>query len=130
MAPLKQLPWSKKPTTTDTGKATEAFAKRYLQLQNLTIVEQNFHSKYGEIDLIMRDNATWVFVEVKYRKNNLYGGGLVAVTKSKQQKLRLCAKYYLQQKQLNEYNTPCRFDIVALEGDIKAPKIEWLKNAF
>ncbi|XPF92618.1 YraN family protein [Colwellia sp. RE-S-Sl-9] len=130
MEQLKKWIWNKKQTTTDTGRITEDFASQYLILQNLTLLDQNFHSKYGEIDLIMLDNNMYVFVEVKYRKNNQFGGSLVAVSHSKQQKLRLCAKYYLQQKQLNEYNTPCRFDIVALEGDIKNPNINWLKNAF
>lgn len=134
MEQLKKLLWNKKPvttqTTTQTGKITENFAAEYLALQRLTLIDQNFHSKYGEIDLIMLDGETYVFVEVKYRKNNNYGGGLMAVSHSKQEKIRFCAKFYLQQKQLNEYNTPCRFDIVALEGNIRKPKIDWLKNAF
>jgi len=130
MDQLKKWIWNKNQTTTETGNITEKFASEYLTLQNLTLVTQNFHSKYGEIDLIMLDGNTYVFVEVKYRKNNSYGGSLVAVTPSKQKKLHLCAKYYLQQQQLNEYNTPCRFDIFALEGDIKKPAVNWLKNAF
>jgi putative endonuclease len=130
MEQLKKLLWNKKITTTQTGKITEDFVSEYLILQNLTLIDQNFHSRHGEIDLIMLDGNTYVFIEVKYRKNNKYGGSLVAVSYSKQQKLRLCAKYYLQQNQLNEYNTPCRFDIVALEGDIQNPNINWLKNAF
>jgi len=130
MEQLKKWIWNKKQTTTETGKLTEKFTAEYLTSHNLLLLEGNFHSKYGEIDLIMLDNQTYVFIEVKYRKNNLYGGGEVAVNSSKQHKLRLCAQYYLQQNQLNEYTTPCRFDIVALEGDIQTPTINWLKNAF
>jgi len=130
MKQLKKWLWNKPQTTTDTGKITENFAARHLVLQNLSLVDQNFRSKFGEIDLIMLDKDTYVFVEVKYRKNNKYGGSLMAVSHSKQQKIRLCAKFYLQKQQLNEYNTPCRFDIVALEGDIETPQINWLKNAF
>lgn len=130
MEQLKKWIWNKKKTTTETGKFTEQFAAEYLTSHNLTFVMNNFHSKYGEIDLIMLDNQTYVFIEVKYRKNNLYGGAEVAVNYNKQQKLRLCAQYYLQKNQLNEYTTPCRFDIVALEGDIQTPTINWLKNAF
>lgn len=130
MEQLKKWIWNKKQTTTETGQITEKFTCEYLILQNLTFIDQNFHSKYGEIDLIMLDGSTYVFIEVKYRKNNRFGGSLVAVSPNKQEKLRLCAKFYLQQKQLNEYNTPCRFDIVALEGDIENPNINWLKNAF
>lgn len=130
MEQLKKWIWNKRQTTTETGKITENFTCEYLISQNLTFIDHNFHSKYGEIDLIMQDGDTYVFVEVKYRRNNNYGGSLVAVSHSKQKKLHLCAQYYLQQKQLNEYNTPCRFDIVALEGDIQNPNINWLKNAF
>jgi putative endonuclease len=130
MEQLKKWIWNKKQTTTETGKITEKYTCEYLILQNLTFVEQNFHSKYGEIDLIMLDGDIYVFIEVKYRKSNNYGGSLVAVSHSKQKKLRLSAQFYLQKKQLNEYNTPCRFDIVALEGDIENPNINWLKNAF
>jgi len=134
MEQLKKLLWNKKTlskaSTTQTGKLTEKLAADYLVLQNLTLIEQNFHSKYGEIDIIMKEAETYLFIEVKYRKNNNYGGGLMAVSYKKQEKIRLCAKFYLQQKQLNEYNTPCRFDIVILEGDIQKPKINWLKNAF
>lgn len=78
----------------------------------------------------MLDGKTYVFVEVKYRKKSNYGGSLMAISHNKQKKIRFCAKFYLQKKQLNEYNTPCRFDVVALEGDIQKPKIDWLKNAF
>lgn len=130
MEQLKKWLWNNKQSTTETGKITEQIAADYLILQNLTKIDQNFHSKYGEIDLIMTDGHTYIFVEVKYRKNANFGGSLVSVNQSKQEKLRLCAKFYLQQKQLNEYNTPCRFDIVALEGDIKKPNINWLQNAF
>jgi len=130
MEQLKKLLWTKTQTTTQTGKITERFAAEYLTLQNLTLINKNFHSKYGEIDLIMLDGKTYVFVEVKYRRNSNYGGGLMAVSQSKQNKIRYCAKFYLQQMQLNEYNTSCRFDIIVLEGDIKKPKIDWLKNAF
>ena len=78
----------------------------------------------------MRDNDTWVFIEVKYRRNNSYGGAIAAVSVSKQRKIKHCVAFFLQQANLNEYNTPCRFDVVALEGDISNPKVTWIKNAF
>lgn len=113
-----------------TGHVTEQFAKSYLLNQGLTFVEQNVHCRQGEIDLIMKDGDSFVFVEVKYRKNNYFGGAISAVSASKQQKIKHCVAFYLHKVNLNEYNTQCRFDVVALEGDINQPQITWLKNAF
>ena len=117
-------------STVNKGKATELQAQHYLESQGLTLHTCNFHSRGGEVDLIMQDQDTYVFVEVKYRKNNLFGGALSTISNKKIQKIKQCATYYLQHKQINAYNTPCRFDVVALEGDINKPTITWLKNAF
>ncbi len=124
------MKWNDKSTTTDIGRHTENLACDYLKLQKLTLLDQNFHSKHGEIDLIMLDETCYVFIEVKYRKNDTFGGGFAAVNSTKQKKIQYCAQYYLQQKQLNEYNTECRFDIITLVGNIETPKITWIKNAF
>lgn len=124
------MQWIKKLTTKAIGDSTEAFAAQHLKAQGLVFVEQNFSSKFGEIDLIFQEAGTLIFVEVKYRKSASYGGAVATVSASKQQKLKLCASFYLQQSGLNEYNTPCRFDVVALQGDIDQPQITWLKNAF
>jgi putative endonuclease len=78
----------------------------------------------------MTEADTWVFFEVKYRRSNSFGGAISAISGQKQQKIRQCAAYYLQQAGLNEYNTSCRFDVIALQGDITNPEITWLKNAF
>ncbi|MCJ8320237.1 MAG: YraN family protein [Colwellia sp.] len=122
-------------TTRKIGQIAEEFASRYLASQGLTTLVRNFQNRQGEIDLIMKDHDTFVFIEVKYRKNNNFGGAIAAIPYKKQQKIRQCAKFYLQRLQINEYNTPCRFDVVAVEGDINesnqtSPKITWLKNAF
>ena len=117
-------------TTRDIGQFTEGLAIEYLQSQGLTLVEKNFHSRVGEIDIIMKHQSTWVFVEVKYRKNSTFGGAISAVSISKQKKIKLCAAFFLQQKALNEYNTPCRFDVIALDGNIDNLQINWLENAF
>ncbi|WP_440874681.1 YraN family protein [Thalassotalea sp. PLHSN55] len=122
--------WTKDKNTVAVGQSLEALAEKYLISQGLTSFTKNFHSRQGEIDLIMREQNTWVFVEVKYRKSNQFGGPLAAVSASKQQKIKQCAAFFLQQQQLNEYNTPCRFDVVALLGQQHQPEITWLKNAF
>ncbi len=122
--------WTKKNTTRATGAITEQFAKHYLMQQGLTFVDENVHCRQGEIDLIMQEGKTLVFVEVKYRKNNQFGGAIAAVSTAKQNKISHCATFYLHKMNLNEYNTPCRFDVIALEGDINQPQVTWLKNAF
>jgi len=124
------LSWINKITTHDKGITTEQFAKHYLLKQGLLFVEQNIHCRQGEIDLIMRDGETLVFVEVKYRRNNHFGGAISAVSIAKQKKIRHCATFYLHKMNINEYNTLCRFDVIALEGDINKPQLTWLKNAF
>lgn len=109
---------------------SEQLAARYLTQQGLKLQTCNFQNRRGEIDLIMTEGDTWVFIEVKYRKNSHFGGAIAAVSVKKQQKIKQCAAFYLQQAQLNEYNTPCRFDVIALQGERNTPEITWLKNAF
>lgn len=124
------MSWISQLTSKNKGDITESFAKQFLTKKGLVFVTQNFHSRYGELDLVMKDGETFVFVEVKYRKNNLYGGAISTISSKKQQKLKLCAAFYFQQAQLNEYNTAYRFDVIALEGDLNLPEVTWLKNAF
>jgi putative endonuclease len=124
------LLWTKKPTTRETGNITEKVAANYLVTQGLVIQDKNIYSRMGEIDIIMKDDNTYVFVEVKYRASALFGGAISTISPSKQQKIRKTAAFYLQQCGLNEYNTPCRFDVVALQGNMNNLDITWLKNAF
>jgi putative endonuclease len=124
------LSWIKKQTSHARGKVTESFAEHYLIKQGLQPIDRNIHCRQGEIDLIMRDGDTFVFIEVKYRKNNHFGSATEAVSITKQNKINHCVAFYFHKANLNEYNTPCRFDVIALEGDINKPEITWLKNAF
>lgn len=115
------------------GQIAEQAAKKFLQINGLIFIEQNFYSRWGELDLIMKEQDTLVFIEVKYRKSNLFGGAISAVSYKKQQKLIKTAAIYLQQQGLNEYNTAYRFDVVAIEGNtdnIAKSQINWLQNAF
>ncbi len=121
---------TEKQTTRQQGNLTEAFAAQHLISQGLQLLDKNIHCRQGEIDLVMRDGETYVFVEVKYRKNNHFGGALAAVSYAKQQKIKHCVTFYLHQSGLNEYNTSCRCDVIALTGDIQQPEITWLQNAF
>jgi putative endonuclease len=124
------LPWNNDGTSHARGKVTEDFAEQYLIHQGLTPVAKNIHCRQGEIDIVMRDGDTYVFVEVKYRKNNTFGSAVEMVSVAKQNKIKHCVAFFFQQANLNEYNTPCRFDVIALDGNITHPQVTWLKNAF
>ena len=106
------------------GQSAEARAEAFLAAQGLTPVTRNWRCRFGEIDLIMQDGATRVFVEVRLRSRSDFGGAAASVTPAKQRKLLAAARQYLSTlKPL----PPCRFDVIALTGNA-AP--EWIKNAF
>jgi putative endonuclease len=113
------------------GRLAEDMACRHLQRQGLSLLQKNFHSRFGEIDLIMQHEQTLVFVEVRYRKNRDFGGPAASITQAKQEKIQKTALYYMQHKG-REFNA--RFDVLAICGDdLRKPQqlhIEWIKNAF
>lgn len=121
-------------TTREQGEYTESLACRFLEGKGFKLIEKNFNCKAGEIDIIMKDNDSLVFVEVRYRRNNNYGSGAESITASKQSKLIKTASLYLQQHaKLNKY--PARFDVVSMTGhiekdDINKINFDWIKNAF
>ena len=107
------------------GLAAEKLAATFLRAQGLKMVTQNYHCRFGEIDLIMTDASTLVFIEVRLRSNKQFGSAGASITPQKQQKLMLTAEHYLQQ---NATKNACRFDVILLDKlDISA--IVWLKNA-
>lgn len=110
------------------GRTAENFVCNYLQDQGLKLVATNYQCKYGEIDLIMREAKTLVFIEVRYRKKQNYGDGIATVTKTKQYKIMKTAVYYLQKNKLYD-KILCRFDVVATSGKANG-KIVWIKDAF
>ena len=91
------------------------------------MVSSNFRCSMGEIDLIMRDGSYLVFVEVRARASNTFGGAVASVTYSKQKKLLKAASLYLMINKLQD-KLPVRFDVLGLEG--VPPSITWIKNAF
>ena len=110
-----------------TGALAEQYACEYLTSQGLQWVVSNYRSRLGEIDLIMRDGSYLVFVEVRARASNAFGGPLASVTYGKQQKLIKTASLYLLVNKLHD-KQPIRFDVLGLEG--VPPSITWVKNAF
>ena len=109
----------------DKGQYYEQLAQKYLISQGLTPVTCNFWCKLGEIDLIMQDKKTWVFIEVKYRKSQRYGGANVAFTTQKQERLRRAIEHYIQLNQLQ--NSPLRVDFIAINGQ-NPYQFNWFKN--
>jgi putative endonuclease len=106
------------------GQSAEARAEAFLSSNGLTPVARNWRCRFGEIDLIMQDAATRVFVEVRLRSRSDFGGAAASVTLAKQKKLLAAARLYLATLKTLP---PCRFDVVALTGN-DAP--DWIKNAF
>ena len=109
------------------GLLAEQHACDYLIAQGLRWVISNYRCRLGEIDLIMRDNNTLVFVEVRARVSNAFGGAIASVTHSKRQKLIKTASLYLLANHLQEKQA-IRFDVLALQG--QPPEITWIQNAF
>ncbi|QKN80380.1 YraN family protein [Scandinavium goeteborgense] len=109
-----------------TGDAWEQEARRWLECKGLRFIAANVRSRGGEIDLIMKDGAVTVFVEVRYRSSAQYGGATASVTRSKQTKLLQTARLWLARHNGSFETTDCRFDVIAFTGS----QIEWLTNAF
>ena len=119
------------PPAQQRGQAAEAIACRYLLGQGLTLLERNYHSRCGEIDLIMRDGDTIVFVEVRCRSNRNFDTAAESIDYRKQKKLILTAAQYLQKKGLSD-RCPARFDVVTMSsiGATWESGFEWLRDAF
>ena len=107
------------------GSKYEALAAEYLQKKGYRIVERNFRSPFGEIDIIAEKDGVIVYVEIKYRSSMRYGDPLEAVDFRKQRIITKVAWYYLLTHGGNEW-TPCRFDVLAITGNT----IRLYQNAF
>jgi len=115
-------------STSHSGTAAKSLACDYLCQVGLVLVTRNYRSSYGEIDLVMRDGETLVFVEVRYRQSSLFGTPAETVNAAKQAKIRATAEHYLQ-PQRKWARSPCHFDILAIEGS-DSPQVHRLQNAF
>lgn len=110
----------------ETGAEAERAALAYLVERGLSLVTRNYRSRFGEIDLILRDGEVLVFVEVRLRASTRFGGAAASITTAKRRKIIATAQHYLAQYR---QAPPCRFDVVLL-GTGAPPTIEWLPNAF
>ena len=108
------------------GAGYELLARRHLELAGLTFCAANVAVRGGELDLIMRDGTTWVFVEVRYRRNDAFGGAAASVTFRKQRRLLHAAAVWLAGRGASFDTSSCRFDVLAITGS----QLEWIPNAF
>lgn len=110
----------------DFGEKIEKQVAGYLKKAGLRLLCRNFRTAAGEIDLIMQDHDTLVFVEVRFRQHQQYGGAAASVDWRKQQKLVKTAELYLQQ---HPHQGPCRFDVLAVNA-LHPLDLQWIKDAF
>ena len=109
------------------GQTAENIAAEYLTENRIQIIDRNYRTRFGEIDIIAKDKKELIFVEVKAKNTSRFGKPYEMVTKRKKRKLRMTAKSYLQDSRIDSGNTPWRIDVISI--DYETGKIEWLKNA-
>jgi putative endonuclease len=109
------------------GADTEAAARRLLERAGLQLLAANVHCGGGELDLVMRDGQTVVFVEVRYRRDSRHGGAVGSVDRAKRHRLLQAAQGFLA-RHPPLANAPCRFDVIAAEGE--PVQLQWLRDAF
>ena len=110
------------------GQKGEEAAEKYLQQQGYQVIERNYRSVFGEIDIIAEEGETLVFVEVKCRRSDAYGPPELAVGREKQKKISRIALHYLSEHHLRQ--CPARFDVVAVKLLPGGTQIELIRNAF
>ena len=116
------------------GAQVETLARGFLQDRDLIPVAANANYRGGEIDLVMRGDATLVFVEVRFRRSagtatTGFGGGAASIDAAKRRKIVHAAERFLAAHR--EFaRMPCRFDVIDASGDADAPDFVWLRDAF
>ena len=112
------------------GRMAEDLALRYLLKHNMTLLERNFRSRFGEIDLIMQENNTIIFVEVRSRKNSAFLHPAETIDYSKKNKIRRTSQVFMQKTPARKHYD-WRIDVITLTGRREDEmKIEWIKSAF
>lgn len=113
----------------DQGQRAEQAALDFLEAQGLCLLARNVHYHVGELDLILLHADTLVFVEVRQRKSEAFGGAAQSIDRRKRRKCARAAQCWLKQN-LQYAQAPCRFDAVLLSGNAPSWKIDWLQAAF
>ena len=110
------------------GKMGEDLACAELRRRGYAILERRYRTRHGEIDIVARHETTIVFVEVKARAGNDFGGSAAAVTAWKQRRIAQMASIYLARTRL--FDVPCRFDVITVDFVGAGPRIEVYSDAF
>lgn len=110
------------------GQAAESAACHFLQHKGLELLERNYRTEFGELDLVMLDGKVLAFVEVRLRNRDSHGGGAASVTPAKQRRIARAAALYLQRR---DKNCGCRFDVMEVR-QLAAGRfsMRWIRNAF
>jgi len=111
------------------GNDFEQRACLELERAGLKLLARNYTTRHGELDLVMRDGGTVVFIEVRYRKSASHGDAATSVTAGKQAKLILAAQHWLAAHPQYARGA-CRSDVVSYDGPMDAVRREWLRGAF
>lgn len=106
------------------GSLGEDMAAEFLKSRGVKILERNYQNRFGEIDIIAREDDTLLFIEVKYRKNESFGYPLEAVDFKKRQNIKNMARFFLNEN--HYFNMNIRFDCIGIMGS----NIDWVKGAF
>ena len=107
------------------GARAEDLCAEFLRKAGLRLLARNWRCRHGEIDLVAEDGGTLVFTEVRYRRDERFGGAAGSVTAAKQARLIAAARLYLMRRPQAE----CRFDVLLLDS-LEAERIRWIRNAF
>jgi putative endonuclease len=116
-------------STRQQGSRWERVAESFLKRRGLKTLERNYLARFGEIDLVMLDNRTLVFAEVRYRGNIRYGSGADSVIPAKQKRIIRTAQRFLQNHGHHRFR-PCRFDVISIGTEEGRTVINWIRNAF
>ena len=111
------------------GARAEDLCAELLRKAGLRVLARNWRCRHGEIDLVAEEGATLVFAEVRYRRDQRFGGAAESVTAAKQARLIAAARLYLMRRSYARSEPACRFDVLLLD-ELEAGRIQWIRNAF
>lgn len=106
------------------GRGAEDLALAHLVAHGCTLVTRNYRCRLGEIDLVVSEGSSLVFVEVRQRSSNRFGGAAESITPRKRQRIVATARHFLSSHPVDR---PCRFDAILVDG---AGRVDWIRDAF
>ncbi len=118
-----------KALTRTIGNTYETLALNYLKNHGLSLVQKNYSTKLGEIDIIALEGDILCFIEVRFRKSIQYGGAALSVTPKKQSRIKKAASQFLVEHARFRHS-PCRFDVISIHIKDNQPQIDWIASAF